>query len=91
MLAMELGTCRSGRSGGASGFVTRGKGRLREEDCAAPFRGGNGAPLGDQEAVGCDAHAGVMVESAPASSFEVTEPHFLLELQVVALDAPTPL
>ena len=88
MLAMELGTCRSGRSGGASGSPTRGKGRLREEDFAAPFRGGNGAPLGDQEAVGGDAHGGVMVEAAPASSFEVAEPDLLLELLIVALDAP---
>jgi len=80
MLAMELGTCRSGRSGGASGSVTRRKGRLREEDFAAPFRGGSGAPLGDQEAVGCDAHGGVVVKAAPTSSFEVAEPHLLLEL-----------
>src|SRR6476660_10132808 len=61
MLAMELGTCRSGRSGGASRSVTWGKGRLREENFAERVRGGNGAPLGDQEAVGCDAHGGVMV------------------------------
>ena len=34
MVAMELGTWRSGRSGGASGSVTFGKGRLREETFA---------------------------------------------------------
>ena len=88
MLTMELGTCRSGRSGGASGSVTRGKGRLREENFAARVRGGNGAPLGDQEALGCDAHGGVMVEAAPTSPFEVAEPDLLLEVLVVALDAP---
>jgi hypothetical protein len=31
MVAMEFGTWRSGRSGGASGSVTLGKGKLREE------------------------------------------------------------
>src|SRR6476661_4170060 len=88
MLAMELATCRSGRSGGAAGSPTRGKGRLREENFAARVRGGNGAPLGDQEAVGCDAHGGVMVEAAPTSPFEVAEPHLLLEALIAALDAP---
>ena len=88
MLAMELGTWRSGRSGGASGSVTRGNGRLREEDFAARVRGGNGAPLGDQEAVGGDAHGGVMVEASPASPFEVAEPDLLLEVLIIALDAP---
>ena len=33
-------------------------------------------------------HMVVMVEASPASSFEVAEPHFLLELLVVALNAP---
>jgi len=31
-VAMEFGTWRSGRSGGASGSVTLGKGKLREEN-----------------------------------------------------------
>jgi hypothetical protein len=87
-LAMELATCRSGRSGGASGSPTLGNGRLRAENFATAFRGGNGAPLGDQEAVGGDAHRGVVVEAAPTSPFEVAEPHLLLEILVVALDAP---
>jgi hypothetical protein len=32
-----------------------------------------------------------MVEAAPSSSFEVAEPHLLLELQKVALDTPAQL
>src|SRR6202165_6166563 len=88
MLAMELAMCRSGRRGGACGLPTRGNGRSRENDSAAPLRGGNAAPFGDQEAVGCDAHGGVVVEAAPSSPFEVAEPHLLLEILVVALDAP---
>jgi hypothetical protein len=78
MLAMELATCRSGRSDGASGSPTRGKGRLRQEARAARLRGGNGAPFGDQEAVGGDAHAGVVVEAAPTSPFEVAEPDLVV-------------
>src|SRR3972149_3867676 len=77
MLAMELATWRSGRSGGASGSVTGGNGRLREHDFVTPFRGGNGAPFGDQEGVGCDAHRGGVVETAPTSPFEMAEPHLL--------------
>jgi hypothetical protein len=41
-----------------------------------------------QESVGGDAQAGVVVEAAPAPSFIVPQPHFLLEDLVVALDAP---
>ena len=32
-----------------------------------------------------------MVEATPATSLEVTKPHFLFELQVIALDAPAQL
>src|SRR5215831_14248909 len=32
MVAIEFGTCRSGRSGGSSGSVTFGKGKFREEN-----------------------------------------------------------
>ena len=38
--------------------------------------------------IGCDAKRGVMVEAAPAAALEVPEPEFLLELLVVAFDAP---
>jgi hypothetical protein len=30
----------------------------------------------------------VVVEAAPPTSFEVAEPHLLLELVIIALDAP---
>src|SRR5215510_15241378 len=33
----------------------------------------------------------VVVEPTPSSSFEVAEPHLLLELQIVVLDAPAQL
>ena len=50
--------------------------------------GGKSLPLGDQEAIDRDAERRMMVETSPSSSFEVTEPHLLLELFVIALDEP---
>src|SRR3954471_22301244 len=85
--AIEFGTCCSGRIGGASGSITWGKANRRELRCG-PSRGGNSHPFGNQEAIGCDAKRGVMVEATPAAALEVPEPKFLLEVLVVALDAP---
>src|SRR3954467_8631217 len=85
--AIEFGTCRSGRIGGAAGSITCGKAKRRELRCG-PSRGGNHHPFGGPEAIGCDAKRGVMVEAAPAAALEVPEPQFLLELLVVAFDAP---
>src|SRR5262249_37069631 len=65
-VAIEFGTWRSGRSGGASGSITFGKGK----------------------SVNRDGHRGVMVEPTPSAPFEVAEPHFLLDLLKVVLDAP---
>src|SRR3954470_15888567 len=89
-VAIEFSTCRSGRIGGASGSITSGKANRRELRCG-PSRGGNPRPFGDQEAIGCDAKRGVMVETAPAAALEVPEPKFLLEVLVVAFDTPSKL
>src|SRR3954451_18382740 len=86
-VAIEFSTCRSGRIGGAAGSITCGKANRRKLR-GGPSRGGNPHPFGDQEAIGCDAKRGVMVEAAPAAALEVPEPEFLLELLVVAFDAP---
>src|SRR5215813_12856493 len=45
----------------------------------------------DQESIDRDAERRVMVKTSPSSSFEVTEPDLLLELLVIALDAPAQL
>src|SRR5262245_48223527 len=87
-VAIEWGTWRSGRSGGASGSVTSGKGRIFADGSGSRRRGAKSAPFGDQESVSGNADGGVMVEAAPASAFEMAEPDLLLELLVVALDAP---
>src|SRR3954469_18624920 len=86
-VAIEFSTCRSGRIGGASGSITSGKANRRELRCG-PSRGGNPRPFGDQEAIGGDAQTGMVVEAAPAAALVVPKPEFLLELLVVALDAP---
>src|SRR3712207_515298 len=87
MLAIECGTCRSGRAGTARPEA------LGKRRCLAPSRGeaglrGKKAALGHEEAVGCDAKAGMMMEAAPTAAFVVTEADLLLELLVVALDQP---
>src|SRR3954467_14101721 len=86
-VAIEFGTCRSGRIGGASGSITSGKGNRRELRCG-PSRGGNSHPFGDQEAIGRQAQTGMVGEAAPAAALVVPEPEFLLEFLVVAFDAP---
>src|SRR5215207_4231669 len=86
-VAIEFSTCRSGRIGGASGSITCGKANRRELRCG-PSRGGNSHPFGDQEAIGRHAQTGMVVEAAPAAALVVPEPEFLLELLVVAFDAP---
>src|SRR5215210_8381661 len=60
----------------------------RRELRGGPSRGGNPRPFGNQEAIGRHAQTGVVVEAAPATPLVVPEPEFLLELLIVAFDAP---
>jgi len=46
-------------------------------------------PLSEQETVGGDAQAGVMMKAAPAPALVVAQAEILLEVLVVALDTPT--
>ena len=91
VVAIEFGTCRWVRSGGASGSVTVGNRKFLERPGGTRSRGGNRLPLGDQESVGGDAQRGVVMEAAPSAAFEMPEPDLLLELLIVALDAPAQL
>src|SRR3954470_22801348 len=94
-VAIEFGTCRSGRIGSAARSVTFGKARRFEAPGATSgatwARGGKSRPLGDQKAISRDAQRGVMVEAAPAAALVVPEPDFLLEILVVPLDPPAQL
>src|SRR3712207_5904685 len=85
--AMECGTCRSGRIGGAARPEALGWRRCLPLLGEAPPRGEKAA-LGGQEAVGCDAEAGVVVEAAPAAALVVPEADLLLQVLVIALDHP---
>src|ERR687894_717076 len=85
--AMVCGTCRSGRIGGAARPEASGWRRCLPLVGGAPPRGEKAA-LGDQEAVGCDAEAGVVVEAAPAAALVVPEADLLLQFLVIALDHP---
>src|SRR5271157_5947198 len=53
--------------------------------------GGNRRPLGNQKPIGGDAQRGVVVEAAPSTAFEMSKSDFLLELLIIALDAPAQL
>src|SRR6202008_3215797 len=87
-VGMESGTCRSGRSGRAPRAPSFGNCKRRDIPGATRFAGGKSAPLRDEEAVGGDAHRGVVVEADPSSALEVAEPDLLFELLVIWLDAP---
>jgi len=89
VLAMEFGTWRPGRTGGASGSITFGKGRFFEPRGPGGSRGGNGLPFGDQESMGRDTQGGVVVKAAPAAAFITPKAKLLLESAIVALDAPS--
>src|ERR671926_314596 len=51
---------------------------------------GETAPLSNEDAVGRDRQAGMMVKAPPAPALVVPEPDLLLELLVVAFDPPAP-
>src|SRR3981189_2835758 len=91
MVAIELGMCRSGRIGGASGSVTLGNGRSREGRGEKGAWGGDGAAFGDQKAIGGNTEGGMMVEPAPPAPLIITKPEFLLQLLIIALDTPSQL
>src|SRR2546425_9997864 len=83
---MESGACRSGRTGSAPRDETFGYRRGWEE--GERLRGEMRQPLRGEKRVRRDAQRGVMVEAAPASSFEVIQPQLILEFLIVSLDAP---
>ena len=88
MVAIEFGMWRSVRSGGAAGSVTVGNGKFFEPPGGTSSTGGNRLPLGDQEAVGRDAQRRMVMKAAPSAAFKMAQPNLLLELLIIALDAP---
>ena len=88
MVAIEFGMWRSVRSGGAAGSVTVGNGKFFEPPGGTSSTGGNRLPLGDQEAVGRDGQRRMVMKAAPSAALEMAQPNLLLELLIIALDAP---
>src|SRR6185437_14381591 len=86
MVAIEFGTWRWGRIGGAAGSITVGNGRFFDCSGTIRSRGGNPLPLGDQKPVSCNRHRAVMVEASPGAPLIMTQADFLLEFLIIALD-----
>src|SRR4029077_6109354 len=53
-----------------------------------PGRGGKTVPLGNQEPVSSDAKCRMMMKTAPASAFVMSQSQFLLEFLIVPLNDP---
>jgi hypothetical protein len=85
-VAMDSGTCRSGRTGSAPRDETFGYARGLEE--GQRLRGEMRQPLRGKKRVRRNTERGVMVETPPASPFKMIEPQLVLQLLVVPLDAP---
>src|ERR1700753_757232 len=88
MLAIELGTCRSGRTGAPPRLEACGSRRCFDPPADETLVRGETPALGDQKAVGCDAQAGMMMKPAPVAALVVAEAELLLELLVIPLDPP---
>jgi hypothetical protein len=85
-VAMDSGTCRSGRTGSAPRDETFGYARGLEE--GQRLRGEMRQPLRGKKRVRRNTERGVMVETPPAAPFKMIEPQLVLQLLVVPLDAP---
>src|SRR6201997_4322848 len=88
MLAIELGTCRSGRTGSPPRLEACGERRGFDPPADETRLRGEKAALGDQKAVGCDAQASMMMKPAPVAALVVAKAELLLELLVIPLDPP---
>src|SRR6201995_5041415 len=88
MLAIELGTCRSGRTGGPARLEACGESRCFDPPTDETLLRGKKAALCNQKAVGCDAQAGMMMKPAPVAALVMAKAELLLELLVIPLDPP---
>src|ERR1700751_683076 len=88
MLAIELGTCRSGRTGGPPRLEACGSRRCFDPPADETLLRGKKAALGNQKTVSCDAQAGMMMKPAPVAALVMAEAELLLELLGIPLDPP---
>jgi hypothetical protein len=87
-VAIEVGLCRSGRTGSSAPSLTPGNSKLVESRLAANSSWGEMTALGDQKGIGRQAHRRVMMKAAPLAPLIIREPDFLFEFFVVAFDPP---
>src|SRR5262245_46185285 len=87
-VVIEVGLCRSGRTGGSSGSSTSGNARFLESRLVSSSLRGEKATLRDQKGVGGYAHRRVVMKPAPLAPFVMPQADLLFELVVIALDSP---
>ena len=83
-VAIEVGTCRSGRSGRAAGAEpSKDASRLALRRAAASSCGGKTTALGDQKSLRGARQGRVVGDPPPPAALVVGQPELLLELLVV--------
>src|SRR5947209_2906361 len=88
MVAIEFGTCRSGRTGSAPRLQVCGVRGCFDPPADELLLRGEMAALGDQKAVGCDAEAAMMMKAAPIAALVVAKAELLLEFLIIPFDPP---
>jgi len=85
---MDQGLCRSGRTRRSPrAELGRYFGDGQSQSTGTGGRG-NTAPFGYQEAIGRNTESSVMMKTAPAPSFIMTQSKFLLKFFIIPLDDP---
>src|SRR5262245_5716646 len=88
MVVIDVGLCRSGRTGGAAISLTSGYSRKRTSRCATISAEGKKAAFPNQKRICRNAHRRVMMKAAPTAHFVIPQPdHF--EVLVIAFNRPT--
>jgi hypothetical protein len=85
-VAIEVGLCRSGRTGGSAPSSTSGNFRLVASRLVSNSSRGGKATLGDQEGISGQAHGRVVMKASPFAPLVIRQPDLLFEFLVVALD-----
>ena len=88
MVAIEFGTWRFGPQRRRRGVDNRWRTAVSGTSWRNGLLRGESSPARQSETHSGDAHRGVVVEAAPSTAFEMSKSDFLLELLIVALDAP---
>src|SRR4030095_5048392 len=88
--AIEVGLCRSGRTGGSSPSPTSGNSKFVASRLISNSSRGKKATLGDQEGISGQAHGRVVMEASPFAPLVIRQPDLLFEFLVVTFNPPAP-